>query len=221
MSLVSTVTLDFRYTLRQLRRAPGFAATAILTLALGIGASTAMYTIVRSTLLAALPYPHPSELVGIGFVFPGEPPEAEQTGGTANLLLREATSFSAMGVTDDTSYGQNLAIPSATGALIGSQAVRSLRVSSGYLPALGVRPLLGRTFTASEDIPGAAATAVLSENLWRRAFNADPQVLGRVIQLNGDPYTVVGVLHSSVATSDTPDLWQPLHEVVTKLRCPM
>ena len=211
MSLASTVTLDLRYTLRQLRRAPGFTATAILTLALGIGASTAMYSIVRSTLLAALPYPHPTQLVGIGLVFPGEPPEAEQTGGTADLLLREATSFSAMGVSDDSFYGQNLAIPSATGALIGSQTVRSLRVSSGYLPTLGVRPLLGRTFTASEDVPGAAATAVLSENLWRRAFNADPQVLGRVIHLNGDPYTVVGVLHSDVATADTPDLWQPLH----------
>lgn len=210
MSLFSATLLDLRHSLRQLRRSPVFTLTAILTLALGIGANTAMFSVVHSTLLAALPYPDPSQLVGIGFIAPTEPPEAEQTGQTADLLLHQATSFSSMGVADDSVYGQNLSVPNDHGQPL-NQTVRSLRVSTGYLPTLGVAPLLGRTFTRDEDTPGAAPTALLSESLWRRAFNADPHVLGRILHLNGDPYTVIGVMPASFATVETPDLWQPLH----------
>ena len=209
MSLIPTLTLDLRYTLRQLRRAPGFTATAVLTLALGIGATTAMYSVVRATLLQALPYPHPGELVGIGFSNPAEAPNAEQTGETADFLLHNTAGFASAGIADDGPYGQNLALPSAHGSTR-SQTIRSLRVSSGYLPTLGVHPLLGRTFTTAEDTPGAAPTAVLSEGLWRSALAADPDVLGRTLHLNGDPYTIIGVMPGSFATADAPDLWQPL-----------
>ncbi len=204
-----TLLFDLRYTLRQLRRAPGFTATALLTLALGIGATTAMYSLVRATLLEALPYPHPAELVGIGFSNSVESPNAEQTGETADLLLRNAKSFSGIGIADDGPYGQNLAVPNSH-ASTSSQTVRSLRVSSGYLPTIGVPPLLGRTFTATEDTPGTAPTAVLSSALWRTAFAADPNVVGRTLHLNGDLYTIVGVMPASFATADAPDLWQPL-----------
>lgn len=210
MSVATTVALDLRYTLRQLRRATGFTATAVVTLALGIGATTAMYTVVRATLLEPLPYPHASELVGVAFTHPLEAPNAEQTGETADLLLRNATSFSNMGVADDGPGGQNLAIPSAGSSQTTSQTIHSLRVSSGYLPTLGVQPLLGRTFTAADDLPGAAPTAVLSESLWRSALAADPHVLGRTLHLNGDPYTVIGVMPRSFATADATDLWQPM-----------
>ena len=207
---MSSFLHDLRFTLRQLRRSPGFTATAILTLGLGIGATTAMYSIVRSTLLAPLPYPPASELVGVAFTRAGEDPNAEQTGQTADFLREHATSFASVGIADDGPLGQNFSINGERGRA-SSETVRSLRVSSGYLPTLGVPPRLGRMFSAAEDLPGATPTAVLSEGLWRRTLNADPNVLGRVIHLNGDAYTVIGVMPASFTTVDAPDLWQPLH----------
>ena len=196
---------DIRFALRQLRRSPGFVVTAVLTLALGIGATTAMYSIARCTLLAPLPYPHAEELVGLGFSHRGEAANDEQTGETADSLLAHATSFASMGVADDGPFGQNFS--NGNGA---AQTIRSLRVSSGYLPTLNISPLLGRTFTRQEDLPGATPTVVLSEALWRRALNADPQIIGRNIHLNAEPYTVIGVMPASLTTVDAPDLWQPL-----------
>ena len=203
---MNSILQDLRYTFRQLRRSPGFAVTAVLTLALGIGATTAMYSLVRSTLLAPLPYPHPEELVGAGFLHPGETPSGEQTGETGDFLLEHAQSFSSIGMADDNAQGQNFS--NSSGA---AQTIHALRVSSGYLPTLGIPALLGRTFTRQEDLPGAAATIVLSENLWRHALNADPQIVGRAIHINGDPFTVIGVMPSTLVTVDSPDVWQPLH----------
>jgi len=196
---------DLRYTMRQLRRSPGFAVTAVLTLALGIGATTAMYSIVRSTLLAPLPYPHAEELVGIGFLQPGENPASDQTGETGDFLLAHAKSFASMGIAGDGPLGQNFSTGSGA-----AQTIRALSVSSGYLPTLGVSALLGRTFTREEDTPGAAPTVILSENLWRRSLNADPNIVGRTIHINADPYTVIGVMPASLATVESPDVWQPL-----------
>ena len=89
---------DLRFSLRQLRRSPGFTATAVLTLGLGIGATTAMYSLVRGTLLAPIPYPHASELVGVAFTRVGEHPNAEQTGQTAAFVREHATSFASTGI---------------------------------------------------------------------------------------------------------------------------
>ena len=91
---------DLRFSLRQLRRSPGFTATAVLTLGLGIGATTAMYSIARSTLLAPVPYPHAAELVGVAFTRAGEDPNAEQTGQTADFLRQHAISFASVGIAD-------------------------------------------------------------------------------------------------------------------------
>ena len=202
---MNSILQDLRYTLRQLRRSPGFAITAVLTLALGIGATTAMYSIVRSTLLAPLPYPHAGELVGIGFVQPGENPASEQTGETGDFLLAHAKSFASMGIAGDGPLGQNFS--AGNGA---AQTIRALSVSSGYLPTLGIPALLGRTFTRDEDRPGAAPTVILSEDLWRGALNADPNIVGRTVHINADPYTVIGVMPASLATVESPDVWQPL-----------
>ncbi|MBB5056880.1 putative permease [Granulicella aggregans] len=196
---------DMRYALRQLRRSPGFTATAVLTLGLGIGVTTAMYSIVRGTLLAPLPYPHAEELVGVGWRHAGEPPSAEQTGETGDLLLANAKSFASIGLADDGPLGQNFSDGRGS-----ATTIRSIHVTSGYLPTLGFAPLLGRTFTREEDTPGAAPTVVLSEKLWRTMLNADHGIVGRVIHINGDPYTVIGVMPSALATVDTPDAWQPM-----------
>lgn len=207
---MNSLLQDLRFVFRQLRRSPGFTATAVLTLGIGIGATTAMYSLVRGTLLASLPYPHAAELVGVAFTRAGEDPNAEQTGQTADFLREHATSFASVGVADDGPLGQNFSL-SGGHEKASSETIRSLRVSSQYLPTLGVAPRMGRTFSAAEDLPGAAATAVLSDGLWRSALNADPKVVGRVVHINGDPYTVIGVMPASFTTADAPDLWQPLH----------
>jgi len=203
---MNSILQDLRFTLRQLRRSPGFALTAVLTLALGIGATTAMYSIVRSTLLAPLPYSHPQELIGIGFAQPGDPPTYTQTGEAGALIQAHAASFTSMGIADGGPLGANFSI--GTGK---AQSIQALRISATYLPTLGVTSILGHTFTHDEDLPNATPTVLLSENLWRHSLNADPHVLGKIVHINEDAYTVIGVLPSSFATVDSPDVWQPLH----------
>lgn len=196
---------DVRYALRQLRKSPAFALTAVLTLALGIGATTAMYCVVSEVLLQPLPYPDQGRLVGVAFTFPQEQPNAEQTGQTADFLLAHSKSFASMGVSDDGALGANFS--SGNGK---PRSIRSLRVSSGYLPTLGVFPMLGRWFTQEEDQPGGAPLAVLSYGLWKTALNSDANVVGRTVEVNGDVYTVIGVMPESFVTAESPDLWQPL-----------
>lgn len=195
---------DLRFALRQLRRSPGFALTAVLTLALGIGATTAMYSLVRNILLEPLPYPQPQDLVGIGFLQPGEAPAADQTGDSADFLMRHATGFSSMGIFDEP-QGQNFSVGSGKPIVVRAQGA-----SAGYLPTLGAFPVLGRIFTADEDRPGAAHLVVLSNRLWRSALRADPHVIGRVVRINAEPFTVIGVMPARFATVDSPDLWHPL-----------
>lgn len=196
---------DVRYALRQLRRSPGFALTAVLTLSLGVGATTAMYHVVSEVLLQPLPYPDQGSLVGVAFTFPQEPPNAEQTGVTADFLLAHSKSFASMGVADDGALGANFSVGNGK-----PQSIRSLRVSSGYLPTLGVAPMLGRLFTREDDEPGGAPLVVLSYGLWKTALNSDAHAVGRTVEVNGDVYTVIGVMPKSFVTAESPDLWQPL-----------
>jgi predicted permease len=202
---MSQWTQDVRYALRQLRRSPGFALTAVLTLSLGIGATTAMYHVVREVLLQPLPYPDQGSLMGVAFTFPQEQPNAEQSGVTADFLLAHSKSFASMGVADDGALGANFSVGNGK-----PRSIRSLRVSSGYLPTLGVAPMLGRLFTREDDQPGGAPLAVLSYGLWKTALNSDAHAVGRTVEVNGDVYTVIGVMPESFVTAESPDLWQPL-----------
>ena len=197
---------DLRYTLRQLRRSLGFTLTAILTLSLAIGATTAVYSIVRGALLAPLPYPHAEELVGLGFQQPGDAPANEQIGEAYDFLAKHQRSYASVGISDGVSMGANLAQGNGK-----PRSIQAMRVSSTYMPTLGVAPMLGHTFTHDEDLPNATPTVLLSEALWRTAFNADPSVLGRVVHVNEDAYTVIGVMPSRFTTVDSPDIWTPLH----------
>jgi predicted permease len=196
---------DVRFAIRQLRRSPGFTLTAVLTLSLAIGATTTVYSIVRGSLLAPLPYPHAEELVGLGLTQPGDGLRNAQTGQSGNLILAQAKSFAGIGMADGGPQSVNFS--TGCGA---AQTIHAFKVSSGYLPTLGVSPVLGRMFTRDEDLPHAAPTALLSEALWRNSFSADPHVIGRVVHINEDPYTVVGVMPSRFATVDSPDVWTPL-----------
>src|SRR5260370_29934231 len=139
---------DLRYALRQLRMSSGFTLTAVLTLALGIGATTAMYRVVQGVLLAPLPYPQAERLVGVAFTFPQEKPNAEQGGTSSDFLKDHSRSFESVGISEDGASGVNL----AAGAGHAFQ-IASMKVGSGYFSTLGVRPMLGRNFTAEEDLP--------------------------------------------------------------------
>ncbi len=196
---------DLRFALRQLRRSPGFALTAIATLALAIGAACIMFSVIRSTLLEPLPYPEPKQIVGLGLEQPGDTPGSQQTGATAQFLEQNAKSFRSFGLTDGGALDANFAVGSNQPA-----SVRALHVDTGFFPTLGVAPLLGRGFTQAEDTPGSGAVVILNEALWRGSLGGDPGVLGRVVRVNGDPATVVGVMPASFATVDAPDIWLPL-----------
>ncbi len=205
--------MDIRYALRQLRGSPGFTLTAAVTLALGLGASAAVYSIIHTVLLEPLPYADPDRLVGVAFTFPQEKPNAEQTGRAADFLRENSQEFSSNAVLDDSGAAVNLSVN-------GGHAVQieTLRVSEGYFRTLGVMPSLGRGFTQEEDRPGGAKAVVLSDGLWTRVFNRDPAVVGRGIRVNQETFTVVGVMPTSFRVTaetapgvlGTPDVWQPL-----------
>jgi len=204
---------DFRYALRQLRRAPGFTLTAVLTLALGLGATAAVCSVIYSVLLSPLPYPDAGRLVGVAYTYPLERPNAEQTGQGADFVRQNSQVFSSSAVMDDSGAAVNLSVD-------GGHAVQinSLRVSEGYFRTLDVVPSLGRPFTLDEDRPGGGNAVILSDGLWTRVFGRDPNVVGRELRINQEGFTVVGVMPASFAANaetapgvmGTPDVWMPL-----------
>lgn len=210
---MSRLIQDLRYALRQLRKSPGFTLTAILTLALGIGVTTAMYQVVEGVLLAPLPYPAQDRLVGAAFTFPQEKPNSEQAGTTANFIKDHSRSFTSVGIAEDGTSGVNLA--SGTGRAF---QIASLKVDREYFPTLGVRPMLGRNFSAEEDLPNGPKAVMLSYLLWKREFNGDAGIVNRTVHINEESYTVVGVMPATLHTesesapgvASTADIWQPL-----------
>lgn len=177
---------DLRHALRRLRRSPGFTAIAVLTLALGIGACTAIFSVVDGVLLRPLPYPEPEQLVVVGETMMPDYPEFSVSPGNYCSWRAEARSFENLAATEHES-------PALTGL---GEPVRTdaLLATANYLPTLGLRPLLGRDFRPGDDRPGAEAVVLLGHGFWQRQFGGRPDVLGQSLQLDGRPYTVVGVL---------------------------
>ena len=178
---------DCRYAARRLRQSPGFAAAAILTLALGIGANVAVFTVVQAVLLSPLPYPYPERLVRIYDDLRGS--NSRDVGISAPELwdLRDRSD-----VFEDIS-----AIYPSDGNLTGGekpQRVELLGTSANYFTMLAARPELGRIYTASDEQPGFFEGVVLSDGFWRRTFGGDPKALGKQIRIDGDLYTVIGVM---------------------------
>jgi predicted permease len=180
---------SLRFALRQLRKSPGFALTTLCTLALGIGATTAIFTLVYDVLLKPLPYAQPERLMAVEehiaemeAQFPRLPVSANHF----NFWQRNQHSFESMAAMKVES------MPLGSG----NQPVQAqvLRSTVGLFSVLGARPAQGRLLTASDDQPGHEHVIVLLDELWRRQFNADPQIVGKTIQLNGFPFTVVGVM---------------------------
>ncbi|HEV2388521.1 MAG TPA: ABC transporter permease [Candidatus Acidoferrales bacterium] len=183
-----TVLQDIRYAMRMLAKAPAFAGTAILTLALGIGANTAIFSVVNGVLLNPLPYPHPERLVAIYGWAPGFTHGAITY---VNFLdwQRDSQTFSAMAIYRNQDYN-------FTGAGEAERLGGSM-ISPGFFSTLGVRPVLGRSFRPDDDHPGAAPVVILGGGFWKAKFGSSPGIIGKSVILNGASYTVVGVIPSS------------------------
>jgi len=213
---LAALIADLRYAARQLRRSPGFTSTAVLTLALSIGAAITMAGIVNSVLLQPLPYPQPDRLVGVAFTQPQQAPTNEQTGPTANFLIQHSQSFQNAAVYAETSAGANLAL--GDNASQSAVQVAAQAVDHNFFPTLGVQPILGRNFSAEEDLHNGPKAILLSYGIWKSLFNGNPAILNQVVHLNGESVTVIGVMPASLAfSSDDPrslsavaDIWGPL-----------
>ncbi len=186
LPFVDSFLRDIRYGLRGLRRAPGFAAVAILTLALGIGANTAIFSVVYAVLLRPLPYHNPSRLVYISEFWP----HGFQVGTVPNP---DFANWSEHGRLFDglAAYGRGAEVNlTGTGE---PERLSGAMVTADFFTLLGVEPFLGRCFLREEDRPGGRKAVLLSHELWQRRFGSNSKVIGSTVQLNGDLYTIVGV----------------------------
>jgi macrolide transport system ATP-binding/permease protein len=200
---METVAQDLRFALRQLRKNPGFAITAVLILALGIGASVAIFAFVDAALIKPLPYPDPTRLVAVN--------ESTALFPRNNLSYpdyqdwkRMNTVFSSLEVY--VAGRINFMTPT------GTESVHGLHVSSGFFKTLGVRPILGRDFLPSEEVAGAAPVVMLRYGAWQRRFGARPNVVGQTVNLDGVAHTIVGVLPQDFefAPRDIAEFFEPL-----------
>src|SRR5436853_2145734 len=201
---------DIRYSLRQLAKHPSFTVIAIVALALGIGANTAIFSVVNSVLLRPLPYPDPDKLMllrershtfrwgAVGYINWVDWHQAQRSFTDLALVRRE---------------GYNFSINSGSGA---PERLRGLRVSSGFLSVMGLNPVLGRDFTTAEDLSGAPNTTLISEHLWRHRFGASTSVLGQTAVIDGVVRQIVGVFSSKLQFGRYPDVLLPLGEIVNE-----
>jgi putative ABC transport system permease protein len=203
---VESIVADVRFALRQLVKSPGFASIAILIMALGIGANTAIFSVVHAVLLEPLPFRNPGQLVQIWHV----PPQSSFPGMTrfavsaANFLdwQKQNTVFSEM------------ALASGGGFEITGQGkpetIRAATVTYNFFSVLGVQPIYGREFLAQEDQPGHNKKIILTYKLWQSRFGSDPNVIGQAITLDGSSYLIVGVLGPKMTEPDFAQAWIPL-----------
>ena len=200
---LASAAQDVRFAARMMRRAPGFSTAAVLTLALGIGGSTAIFSTVKPALFEPLPYADAGRIMAICDRTPDNAC-IDVTFGTYREVLSRNRSFDTLAV-----------IRSWQPVLSGNgpaERIEGLRVSAAYFDVLSTKPVLGRTFTDADDLPGAPRVVMLGDGLWRRRFSADPRVVGRDVSLGNVIYTVVGILPRSFEDVMSPraDAWTPL-----------
>jgi predicted permease len=210
---MSTLLQDLRYSIRTLAKSPGFTAIAILTLALGIGANTALFSVVNGVLLSPLPYPQPDRIAAL---YSRTPNFTHSSISYPNFLdwQRQNNSFTQLAAWRGDSFNM-------TGA--GEpERLRGEMISAGFFSILGVQPVIGRFFTANDDHAGAAPVVILSNAFWQRRFGGSRQIVGRSISLNGTAYTVIGILPADFYFrgdnfgSRIPDIFVPLGQWTDK-----
>lgn len=193
---------DIRYAMRQLRRNPGFAAVAVIALALGIGANTAIFSVIDRVLLRPLPYNDADRLVALIRKFPNG--NARETSIPKFNVWKTATSLEYVSAYDFEGAGMNLSSEALP------EQVTAIHVSEDYFRLFGVSPILGRTFTHEEDSPHGPNLAVIGHGLWTRRFGGDRGLPGRSILLNGEPYTVIGIVGPDFEGEPKADIFIPL-----------
>jgi putative ABC transport system permease protein len=195
---------DIRYGIRALANNPGFTIVAILTLALGIGANTAIFSVVDAVLLQRLPYQNPQSLVQIWNTYLPAWPRLGLSPGDFQDWRQQTQDFSEMAAYVDISQGFNLTGEGEP------ERVKAAFATSNLIPMLGVHPIIGRAFTPNEDKPASAPVILLSYRLWQHKFGCDPSAVGRAVMLDGKGYTLAGVLPAGFHLSLQADVWMPV-----------
>ena len=200
---MTTLAQNLKFGLRQLRHNPGYTVTVILTLALSIGANTAIFSLVNALLLKSLPYPHPERMGTIYTRVTGAQPwnERHHINGEQWELLRDNVFALIPAISGIRTSGVNLESEAHV------QYVQSARISAHYLDVLGIHPVIGRNFSDTEDLPHGPKLAILSHSLWKNMLGANPGILGQSVLLKGEPYTVLGVLPDGATTPINADLY--------------
>jgi putative ABC transport system permease protein len=204
LPFIETLLRDARHALRRVRKAPAFTAAVIGTLALGIGANTAIFGVIDSILLRPLAYPQAEELVSVWHTAPGLPGVPENIGSSASMYFtyrEENRTFEHLGLWN--SGGANV-----TG-VAEPELARALFVTFGVLDAVGVKPLLGRWFSQADDTPGSVETVMLTYGYWQRRFGGDTSLVGRTLTINSTPHTVIGVMPEDFRFERDPELILP------------
>jgi len=203
---MSGVIQDLRYAVRQVRKAPGFAAVAVVTLALGIGANTSIFSVVNGVLLRSLPFPDSDRLVRVWHT----PPQSSFPGistftiSPANFLdwQNQNHVFSSMAI-----YGyRGFTLTGGDKA----EQVDASGVSAEFFSTLAVQPMLGRVFSTEEDQPGQSQVAVVSEGFWQRRYGRNEGLVGSTLQLNDKNYTVVGIMPAGFRFPGEFEIWLPI-----------
>ncbi|MBA2269727.1 MAG: ABC transporter permease [Chthoniobacterales bacterium] len=194
---------NLRLALRQLRKSPGFTAVAVLTLALGIGANTAIFSVVNAVLLRPLPYPDPDRLIVFNQTHT-RIPNISVSFPDYQDYRRDNTLFEHLAASGQWSYSLS--------GLEGRDAeqIAGAIVTANFFKAVGIEPQIGRTFNDEEDRVGGPRLVVISDKLWQRLFQRDRNVLGKTLTFGGEPYTVIGVMPPQMFSPQQADAWFPL-----------
>jgi predicted permease len=199
LPLIETLAIDVRYAVRALAAKPGYTAAVVLTLALGIGAYSAMFSIVNAVILRPLPYPDADRIVSVSIKSKGD-----------DMRVVDDVNYAAW---RDNARSVTLTVSSGTDGVFttngGPQQLPGVMASTTYFSVFGVRPILGRTFTADEDRPGGPKVVVLGESLWHSHFAADKSILGKAVAIDGEPHTVIGILPAWFTTARHAQFWVP------------
>ena len=203
LAFLETFLQDLRYGIRLLLKSPGFTAVAVLSLALGIGANTAIFSIINAVLLRPLPFEDPDRLVLIWHKWKMIDLSWGAVSAPSFIIYRDqASSFERVAVVKN--WSANL---TGQGE---SERITGFLVSSSFFPTLGVQPALGRTFLQEEDQPGANQVVVLNDNIWKRRFGSDPNLIGKKIMLDGSSYSVIGIMPQSFDFPRENEMWAPI-----------
>jgi putative ABC transport system permease protein len=199
---MGNLTANLRYALRMLRRSPAFTAIAVAALALGIGANTAIFTVVNAVLFKPLPFPESDRLVQLGRKF-------QKGYGWSNsipkyMAWRNNHVFQWMALYDQGGLGLNLGYGDRP------EQVKAAHASKDYFHVFGFEPLIGRTFSDAEDAPGGPKVALISYGLWQSRFAGDRQLIGRAVSFNGEPYIIIGIMPPGFRSEPEEDIWIPL-----------